>query len=260
MTIMTENKLASAIESIGKSLATWRDEVQEVLISCAYQAARGNDYHANKLLSVISDGKNSAVNVSGVTRWLETYAPLVIKNGVFVINKGMRKSMNVESESDFVQFEVEMRKISWWLIGKSQAAESIYDVSEATINGIERIAKKQESEGFSALAAETRALLKVLRTTKAWQECAGETNVSKTATQIKAEEAARLATYNLEAKKKAAAAKAAATREAKKKAAAAATWEAKKKAAAAESAELAAVTLSIAADSAAAGERLIAAM
>lgn len=249
MAVMTENKLASAIESIGKSLAAWREEVQEVLIGCAYQACRGNDYHANKLLSVISDGKNSAVNVSGVTRWLETYAPLVIKNGVFVINKGMRKSMNVESEADFAQFETEMRKISWWLIGKSQVAESIYDVSEATINGIERIAKKQESEGFSALAAETRALLKALRTTKAWQECAGETNVSKTATQIKAEEAAKLAAYNLEAKKKAASTKAAATREAKAKAAAAA-----------RSAELAAKTLSIASESALAGEKLIAAM
>lgn len=249
MAIMTETKLTTAIEAIGKSLATWREEVQEVLVACAYQACRGNDYHANKLLSVICDGKNSAVNVSGVTRWLETYAPLVIKNGVFVINKGMRKSMNVESESDFVQFEVEMRKISWWMIGKSQAAESIYDVSEATINGIERIAKKQESEGFSALAAETRALLKTLRTTKAWQECAGETNVSKTATQIKAEEDAKLAAYNLEAKKKASSAKAAATREAKAKAAA----EAK-------SAKLAAATLATAAESAAAGEQLLAAM
>lgn len=248
MAIMTENKLASAIESIGKSLATWRDEVQEVLISCAYQASRGNDYHANKLLSVISDGKNSAVNVSGVTRWLETYAPLCIKGGVFVINKGARKSMNVESEADFAQFETEMRKISWWLIGKSQAAESIYDVSEATINGIERIAKKQESEGFSALAAETRALLKALRSTKAWQECAGETNVSKTATQLKAEEDAKLAAYNLDAKKKAASAKAAAAR------------EAKKLAAEAKSAELAAATLAIAAESAEAGAALLAAM
>lgn len=246
---MTETKLASAIESIGKSLATWRDEVQEVLVSCAYQACRGNDYHANKLLSVISDGKNSAVNISGVTRWLETYAPLVIKNGVFVINKGARKSMSVESEADFAQFETEMRNISWWLIGKSQAAESIYDVSEATISGIERIAKKQESEGFSALAAETRALLKALRATNAWKECAGETNVKKSEATIKAEKAAEVAAYNLEAKKKAASAKAAATRQSKAKAAA----EAK-------SAELAAATLAIGAEQAAAGEALMARM
>ena len=248
MAIMTENKLATAIESIGKSLASWREEVQEVLVACAYQATRGNDYHANKLLSVISDGKNSAVNVSGVTRWLETYAPLVIKNGVFVINKGMRKSMNVESEADFAQFEVEMRKISWWLIGKSQAAESIYDVSEATIAGFERIAKKQESEGFSALAAETRACLKALRSTKAWQECAGETNVRKTEAQKKAEADTLMAKYNLEAKQKAAAAKAAATR------------ATKKAAAEAKSAELAAKREAIAAESAAAGEKLLANM
>ncbi len=170
MSIMTEKELNTAIAKIGTGLAEWRNNVQDALVSCAYHAAKGNANPANALLSAVRDGKTSAVNISGITRWCETYAPLVVREERFIINKGMAKSMAVTDEKSFELFEVKARAVSWWLMGKAQKAESIYDVAVDVSNRMESIAKKANEEGFPEIAAEIRAQLGLLKLTTAWKE------------------------------------------------------------------------------------------
>lgn len=232
MKLIDEKVLSLRIRGIGAKLAVWRDDVTDVLVACSYQACRGNPNFANELLGVITDGKASAINISCITRYLELFAPLRVVKERFEINKGARKTMGVESEADFERFEVEMRKVSWWLIGKAQKAESIFDAAKVIEDTFSRLSKKLNDEGEPALANEVSSLVKMLYSTKAWKEV---TAANVTPEAPKAPEPPKV----VEIDPKAAKAKAAAT---------------------ATAAKLAAATLSIAAESAAAGEKLLAAM
>lgn len=171
MAIMTETKLASAIKAVGTSLAKWREEVQEVLISVAYQAMRGNPNYANNLLGALMDGGKSAAHIEGITRWLETFAPLLVRDGAFKINKGALKSISVANEEDFAkQYEPSMREVSWWLMAEKQRPESIFDAGTFVPNRMAGIAKKLNAEGYPELSVEITAMLKMLYATKAWKK------------------------------------------------------------------------------------------
>ena len=171
MTIMTETKLTAAIKTVGRSLATWRESVQEILVSVAYQAMRGNSNHANNLLGALMDGGKSAAHIQGITRWLETFAPLIVREGLFKINKGALKNISVASEEDFAkQYEPAMREVSWWLMGEKQRPESIFDAGTFVPNRLAAVAKKLNSEGYPELGAEVSALLKMLYSTNAWKK------------------------------------------------------------------------------------------
>lgn len=170
MAIMTETNLARAIKSVGKSLSSWREDVQEVLISVAYQAMRGNPNYANNLLGAIMDNGKSAACIQGITRWLETFAPLIVRSEVFKINKGALKALTVANEADFAQYEEAMRRNPWWLMAEKQKPESIFDVGGFIPNRMAGVAKKLNSEGYPELAAEITALLKTLYSTNAWKK------------------------------------------------------------------------------------------
>lgn len=229
MKLIDEKVLSVRIRCIGAKLAVWRDDVTDVLVACSYQACRGNPNFANELLGVITDGKASAINISCITRYLELFAPLRVVKERFEINKGMRKQMGVESEADFEAFEIEMRKVSWWLVGKAQKAESIFDAAKTIEDTFSRLSKKLNDEGEPALANEVSALVKMLYSTNAWKEVTAKV----TPEAPPAPEAPKVVKIDPKVAKAKAAAK---------------------------SAKLAAATLAIAAESAAAGEELIAAM
>ncbi len=170
MAIMTENKLTAAIKSVGTSLAKWRESVQEVLVSVAYQAMRGNPNYANSLLGTLMDGGKSAAHVQGITRWLETFAPLIVREGLFKINKAALKNINVANEDDFTkQYEPAMREVLWWLMAEKQRPESIFDAGTFVPNRIAGVAKKLIAEGYPELGAEITAMLKSLYSTNAWK-------------------------------------------------------------------------------------------
>ena len=171
MAIMTETKLTAAIKSVGSSLAKWRESVQEVLVSVAYQAMRGNPNYANNLLGALMDGGKSAAHIQGITRWLETFAPLIVREGLFKINKVALKSISVTNEDDFAkQYEPSMREVSWWLTAEKQRPESIFDAGTFVPNRIAGITKKLSTEGYPELGAEITAMLKMLYSTSAWKK------------------------------------------------------------------------------------------
>ena len=87
MALIAKAVLSSRINVVKKSKDALRADIQEVLVSVAYQATQGNPNYANELLDAVRD----TVNIKGVTMWLETFAPLVVRQDKFVINKGMAK-------------------------------------------------------------------------------------------------------------------------------------------------------------------------
>ena len=165
MALIAKAVLSSRIETVRKSKAALRADIQEVLVSVAYQAALGNPNYANDLLEAVRD----AVNIKGVTMWLETFAPLVVRQDKFVINKGMAKTMHVTCEADFAEYEREMRKVNWWEMAPAQKAESMFAADDYIEHAIERMAKKLNAEGKPDLAAAIKGLLPELYSTEAWK-------------------------------------------------------------------------------------------
>ena len=140
MALIAKAVLSSRIATVKKSKAALRADIQEVLVSVAYQATQGNPNYANELLEAVRD----TINIHGVTRWLETFAPLVVRKDKFEINKGMAKTMHVTCEADFAEYESEMRKVNWWEM--APAMELRHQ------NG----GDKEFSLGFIRIAAEKR--------------------------------------------------------------------------------------------------------
>lgn len=166
MAIIASGVLSSRIQGVRKSKEAFREDVQDVLVSCAYQAALGNPNYANELLEAVRD----TVHIKGLTMWLETYAPLVVRKDQFVINKGMAKTMHVSDEASFAEYEREMRKVKWWEMSAPQKAASVFDAGEYVEDAFSRMAKKLNAEGNPDLAREVAALVKGLYSTDAWKE------------------------------------------------------------------------------------------
>lgn len=166
MAIIAKTVLSARIASIRKAKEAFRADVQEVLVSVAYQACLGNANWANELLEAARD----TINIKPLTRWLEAFAPLVVRNDAFAINKGARKAMGVENEADFAEYEAEMRKVNWWEMTPPQKATSIFAPDEYIDGAFERTAKKLNAEGHPDLANAVLALLPALYSSGAWKK------------------------------------------------------------------------------------------
>ena len=166
MAIIAKSVLSARIAAIRKSKEAFRADVQEVLVSVAYQACLGNANWANELLEAARD----TINIKPLTMWLETFAPLIVSKGAFAINKGARKSMGVENEADFAEYEVEMRKANWWEMTPPQKATSIFAPDEYIDGAFERMVKNLNKEGCPDLADAIKALLPELYSSDAWRK------------------------------------------------------------------------------------------
>ena len=166
MSIIAKSVLSSRIANIRKAKEAFREDVQEVLVSVAYQACLGNANWANELLDVVRD----TINIKPLTMWLETFAPLVVRNDAFAINKGMAKTMHVQCEADFTQYEVEMRKSKWWEMVAPSKATSMFAADAYIETAFARTAKNLNKEGYPDLAKAIEALLPELYSTDAWRK------------------------------------------------------------------------------------------
>ena len=170
MTVINESALKKAIANVKKAKEKFRADVQEVLVAVAYQAAMGNPNWANELIDALRD----TVNLKPATMWLETFAPLVIRKDRFEINKGAAKSMNVKGESDFAEYEVEMRKSNWWEMVAPTKATSMFAPDEYIENSLARVAKNLNKQGCPDLAKAIEALLPELYASDAWKKMRNE--------------------------------------------------------------------------------------
>lgn len=170
MTVLNESALKKAIANVKKTKEKFRADVQEVLVAVAYQACLGNPNWANELIDALRD----TVNLKPATMWLETFAPLMIRKDRFEINKGARKAMNVKGESDFAEYEAEMRKADWWKMVAPTKATSIFAPDEYIENSLARVAKNLNKEGCPDLAKAIEALLPELYSSDAWKKMRDE--------------------------------------------------------------------------------------
>lgn len=166
MTVLNESALKKAIANVKKTKEKFRADVQEVLVAVAYQACLGNPNWANELLEAARD----TINIKPLTMWLETFAPLVVRQDKFAINKGARKAMGVENEIDFAAYEVDMRKANWWEMTPPQKATSIFAPDEYIDGAFERMVKNLNKEGCPDLANTIKALLPELYSSDAWRK------------------------------------------------------------------------------------------
>lgn len=166
MALIAKSVLSSRIAAVRKSKEAFRADVQEILVSVAYQACLGNANWANELLEAVRD----TVNIKGVTRWLETFAPLLVRQDKFAINKGAAKSMRVTDEASFAEYEAEMRKVNWWEMTPPQKATSVFAADEYVDGAFERMAKTLNKEGQPGLANAIKALLPELYASEAWRK------------------------------------------------------------------------------------------
>lgn len=150
MSIMTKVQFSKTVKGITKNREALQDAVQEALITATYYAMKdGNSEPFNQ----ICDAVGQAVHIKGITLWAETYAPVMIKDGSFVLNKSAAKEHNVLNEEDFAPIEAEIRQgVTWYEIAPKQKAQSMFEPSAY----LSSAAKKLEREGFPELASEMR--------------------------------------------------------------------------------------------------------
>jgi hypothetical protein len=147
--MLTIKQLSANIRKISKSAEKFATDVQEALIVCAYYAMKdGNTTPLNDLMDAVGDG----TRLKGFTAWAELFAPVRIKEGRFVLNKGAAKDIHVTCPEDFAEFEAEMRTVRWDKIVEKEPVESIWDASKA----LDKFYKRLEQHGDIELAAALR--------------------------------------------------------------------------------------------------------
>lgn len=148
MAVMNAKKLSASIKSIKGAATKLRENIQEALVSCAFYAMKDrNTEPFNQLL----DAVGSATRIKGLTMWAETFAPVLVKEGKFSLNKTAAKELAVASEEDFAEYEAEMRKINWWEVAPAEKAESIFDRSKYMDRVFKHLKEHNEGELADAL-------------------------------------------------------------------------------------------------------------
>lgn len=152
MSVMTSKQLSTTIKAIKRGREKLQHAIQEALVSASFYAMKdGNVEPFNQLL----DAVGNATRIKGLTMWAETFAPVIVRDGKFTLNKTAKKEISVETADDFAQFESEMRAgPTWYEIAGEQKAESIFDPSPY----LGKVADKLEKKGFADLAKQLRAV------------------------------------------------------------------------------------------------------
>lgn len=147
MGVMSSTQLSISIKKIGASARSFREDVQEALVSGAYYALKDGDVGPlNRILEAVGDGTRA----KGITAWVELASGAArIAKGAFVINKKIRNESGVTCPEDFAPFEAEMRKLRWWEIVGKEKITSVFDEGRY----MNTVYSKLESNGFGSLAA-----------------------------------------------------------------------------------------------------------
>lgn len=143
MSVMSSINLSAQIRSIGTNSKAVREQIQEVLISCAYYAAKdGNINPFNQLLAAVG----TATRIKGLTAWAELYGFVQVSKEKFILNKSARKEANVTDEASFAEFESVMRSSPMWFdIVPAEKPTSIFDASHY----LSGVIAKLEKEGIA---------------------------------------------------------------------------------------------------------------
>lgn len=150
--VMNSKQLKNAIAGIKRNREKLQEQIQDVLIAATFYAMKdGNVTPFNQLLEAVGN----ATHVKGITIWSETFAPVMVRDGAFTLNKTAAKEHDVHSVEDFAGYEAELREaVKWYEIAGKQKAVSIFDPA----GYLGKAADKLDKEGFADLAHQLRAV------------------------------------------------------------------------------------------------------
>lgn len=156
MQLMSNIKLAAQIRSINTKSSKLREQIQDVLISCAYHAMKdGQITPFNDLLKAV--GSNT--RVKGITMWAEKFGCVMVKDDKFVLNKSAKAKTDVTCEDDFAPYYAEMVASKWYDVAPKEVKTSIF---EATTY-LDGVAKRLEKENQVTIADEVRTLINKIK-------------------------------------------------------------------------------------------------
>lgn len=111
MSVLNLRQLSAQIRSVRGNSIKLREQIQEVLISCAYHAMKdGQTTPFNDLL----DAVGNTAKAENIALWAKKHGCVQIKQDRFTINKDARSKVQVSSEEDFEPYEAEMRADTPW--------------------------------------------------------------------------------------------------------------------------------------------------
>lgn len=153
--IMELKTLNTRIQQLGKKTAKWRDDVQLVLVACAYHAIEGNNGAGNadpftQVIKVLE-----GADMRAVIKWAEMNAGVVWQRSeeTFRINKAKRGSIEYDA--------ITLMATPWWqLARKAREIESTLDCLEAVRHLVARLEKEAASGRKELIHAEAIVKLK----------------------------------------------------------------------------------------------------
>jgi hypothetical protein len=154
MAILTSiSALTAQIGVVGKSKDKLRDQIQDLLVSCAYHAAKdGQVGPYNMLLDAVRD----TARVRGITMWIETYGFGHVQKDRIVVSKTARKEANVTDLASFAEFAKSMEEgAKWYEIAPKEQISSIFDPVRYGMS----VKGKFEKEGLADLGLEVEKLV-----------------------------------------------------------------------------------------------------
>jgi hypothetical protein len=148
---MELKKLNAKIVALGKKTSKWRDEVQETLVGCAWQAFNGDNVDpCTKLVKVLG-----GADARAIIKWIESHMPArwVKSENQFRVNKSFKGEYDA----------LVLLAAPWWeLATKTHNIDSSLDCLDAVRNLIKRIESEIKSGKKTVEHVEVLAELKAV--------------------------------------------------------------------------------------------------
>jgi len=133
------------------------EALHSLLIDASYHALRGNSDPLNWVLDAARE--NGAVRLNGITRWVETYLPVRVKDEKFKLNKSWQEAgiTSFEKFQERALPELEAAPKFWDMVPKEKA-QSIWALDNYLDTVLKTLKKHEGSSGVADVIRELQAV------------------------------------------------------------------------------------------------------
>ena len=152
---LTSQQFAGKIKTISTTRAKFSEDVHQALIAAVYLCLKNSG--GTTPFEQIRAAVGTTAHRQGVVQWMETFAPVMLRDDKVVLNKTAYKGLDLDAIlADFDAYVISsgMDLTKWDEIAKEKnTEESVWNYGGA----VESLCKKLEKNGQSGLAVEMRA-------------------------------------------------------------------------------------------------------
>lgn len=152
--VLTSQQFAGKIKSISSTRAKFSEDVHQALIGAVYLCLKNSG--GTTPFQQIRDAVGTTAHRQGIIQWVETYAPVMLRDDKIVLNKTAYSGLDrdaILADFDAYVEESGMNDVKWDSIAKEKnTEESIWNYGGA----VESLCKKLEKNGQIELAVEMR--------------------------------------------------------------------------------------------------------